>query len=89
MNPHGRGMTVPASGSGFIIDRQGHILTNNHVVRDASEITVTLNDKRTFKAKVVGRGSRDRRRGDPDRRPEATCRRCRSATRTSCGSATG
>jgi Do/DeqQ family serine protease len=45
---------VPSSGSGFIVDGAGHILTNNHVVRDASDITVTLNDKRTFKAKVVG-----------------------------------
>jgi serine protease Do len=44
----------PSSGSGFIIDPDGHILTNNHVVRDASEINVTLNDKRTFKATVVG-----------------------------------
>ncbi len=44
----------PSSGSGFIIDGQGHVLTNNHVVRDADDITVTLNDRRTFKAKVVG-----------------------------------
>jgi Do/DeqQ family serine protease len=44
----------PSSGSGFIIDSEGHILTNNHVVRDADQITVTLNDKRQFKAKVVG-----------------------------------
>ncbi|HET7225948.1 MAG TPA: Do family serine endopeptidase [Candidatus Eisenbacteria bacterium] len=44
----------PASGSGFIIDPDGHILTNNHVVRDAEDITVTLNDQRTFKAKVIG-----------------------------------
>jgi serine protease Do len=44
----------PSSGSGFIIDKSGLILTNNHVVKDASDITVTLNDKRTFKAKVVG-----------------------------------
>jgi Do/DeqQ family serine protease len=44
----------PSSGSGFIIDAQGHILTNNHVVRDANEISVTLNDKRNFKAKLVG-----------------------------------
>jgi serine protease Do len=44
----------PSSGSGFIIDTEGHILTNNHVVRDASEINVTLNDRRTFKATVVG-----------------------------------
>jgi Do/DeqQ family serine protease len=49
-----RNQTVPSSGSGFIIDRDGRILTNNHVVRDASEITVTLSDKRTFKAKVIG-----------------------------------
>jgi serine protease Do len=49
-----RNQTVPSAGSGFIIDREGRILTNNHVVRDASEITVTLSDKRTFKAKVIG-----------------------------------
>jgi Do/DeqQ family serine protease len=45
---------TPSSGSGFIIDTDGHVLTNNHVVRDANEITVTLNDHRSFKAKVVG-----------------------------------
>ena len=44
----------PSSGSGFIIDTQGHVLTNNHVVREADDITVTLNDKRSFKAKIVG-----------------------------------
>jgi len=52
--PQGRQMKVPSSGSGFIIDAQGHILTNNHVVKDASDITVTLSDHRKFKAKVVG-----------------------------------
>lgn len=49
-----RRQTVPSSGSGFLFDASGRILTNNHVVRDASEITVTLSDKRTFKAKVIG-----------------------------------
>jgi serine protease Do len=49
-----RQQTQPTSGSGFIIDSDGHVLTNNHVVRDAADITVTLNDKRSFKAKVVG-----------------------------------
>jgi Do/DeqQ family serine protease len=44
----------PSTGSGFLIDANGMILTNNHVVKDASDITVTLNDRRTFKAKVVG-----------------------------------
>jgi Do/DeqQ family serine protease len=49
-----RNMRIPSSGSGFIIDRDGHILTNNHVVRDATDITVTLNDHKKYKAKVVG-----------------------------------
>jgi serine protease Do len=47
-------MKVPSSGSGFIFDRDGLILTNNHVIKDASDITVILNDKRKLKAKVVG-----------------------------------
>ncbi|HET9328807.1 MAG TPA: Do family serine endopeptidase [Candidatus Eisenbacteria bacterium] len=49
-----RQQRIPSSGSGFIVDTDGHILTNNHVVSNAQDITVTLNDKRTFKAKVVG-----------------------------------
>ncbi|MFC1730314.1 Do family serine endopeptidase [candidate division KSB1 bacterium] len=42
-------------GSGSIIDPEGYILTNNHVVEDAENITVRLNDKRQFEAKLVGR----------------------------------
>lgn len=41
-------------GSGVIIDRDGYILTNNHVVRDADEIKVRLSDKREFRGKVLG-----------------------------------
>ncbi len=41
-------------GSGFIINEEGYILTNNHVVEKAEEITVTLPDKREFKAEVIG-----------------------------------
>ena len=41
-------------GSGFIISPDGYIVTNNHVVAGADELTVTLNDKRAFKAKVIG-----------------------------------
>ena len=42
------------AGSGFIIDRQGHILTNHHVIDGAERIVVTLGDGRTFRASVVG-----------------------------------
>ncbi len=41
-------------GSGFIVSQDGYILTNNHVVDKADEVTVTLLDKEEFKAKVVG-----------------------------------
>lgn len=43
-----------AMGSGVIVSTDGYIVTNNHVVQDATEVTVTLNDKRTFKATIVG-----------------------------------
>jgi len=41
-------------GSGFLVSADGYILTNNHVVEKADEVTVTLLDKDEFKAKVVG-----------------------------------
>ncbi len=44
-----------ASGTGFIVSKDGFILTNNHVVADADKVTVTLLDKRMFDARVVGR----------------------------------
>jgi serine protease Do len=43
------------TGSGFIIRKDGLILTNNHVVENAQDITVTLSDKQHYKAKVLGR----------------------------------
>jgi serine protease Do len=42
------------SGSGVIIDKNGYIVTNNHVIDGASEIQVVLNDKRTYSAELVG-----------------------------------
>lgn len=42
------------AGSGFIIDKEGHVLTNEHVVREADEIKVTLKDGREFAGKIVG-----------------------------------
>lgn len=42
-------------GSGVIIDsKEGHIITNNHVIKNAEEVFITLKDKREFKAKIVG-----------------------------------
>ncbi len=41
-------------GSGFIISKDGYILTNNHVVSNADEINVTLSNKHTYKAKIIG-----------------------------------
>ena len=42
-------------GSGFIIDKEGHILTNYHVVGDTAQVEVTLHNKKTYKAEVIGR----------------------------------
>ncbi len=42
-------------GSGFIINKDGHILTNNHVIDSADEVLVKLSDGREFKAKVIGK----------------------------------
>jgi S1-C subfamily serine protease len=41
-------------GSGFILDKEGHILTNNHVIDNAQRVEVTLADKHKYKASVVG-----------------------------------
>ncbi|MDP2786908.1 MAG: DegQ family serine endoprotease [Pseudomonadota bacterium] len=56
MPPEGQGM-LPAKrgqGSGFLISADGYILTNTHVVDDVDEVVVKLNDKREFRAKVIG-----------------------------------
>ncbi len=62
-NPH-RGPGAPPGGravslgSGFIIDPTGYIVTNNHVIDGADEITVTMTDNTTLKAKLVGKDDR-------------------------------
>ncbi|WP_159021232.1 trypsin-like peptidase domain-containing protein [Formosa sp. L2A11] len=42
------------TGSGVIISPDGYIITNNHVINNSQELTVTLNDNREFKAKIIG-----------------------------------
>ncbi len=44
-----------ASGSGFVIDDDGHIVTNAHVISDADEVTVEFDDDKSTKAKVIGK----------------------------------
>ena len=41
-------------GSGFVIDREGHILTNYHVIAEARQVEVTLHDRKKYKATIVG-----------------------------------
>jgi serine protease Do len=51
-------MRQQALGSGFIVDAQGHVLTNAHVVSEADEVRVKLLDEREYRAKVVGKDER-------------------------------
>jgi len=54
-NPHSQQMPIrQGAGSGVIISPDGFIVTNNHVIDDADEISIVLNDKREFKAKMIG-----------------------------------
>jgi serine protease Do len=49
---------VNSLGSGFIIDPAGYVVTNNHVIADADEISVILNDGTTLKADIIGRDTK-------------------------------
>jgi serine protease Do len=46
------------TGSGVIISEDGYIVTNNHVIKDATEIEITLNNKKSFTAKLIGTDSK-------------------------------
>ena len=77
-----------SAGSGFIIDKAGYVVTNNHVVDASKKITVKLPDERNFIAKLVGT--------DPATdvallkiTATSRCRPSNSATTSSCASATG
>ncbi|MBX3192472.1 MAG: trypsin-like peptidase domain-containing protein [Labilithrix sp.] len=53
-----RGRSAKGLGTGFIVDKDGVIVTNNHVIEGADEIVVLLSDERRFPAKVAGRDPR-------------------------------
>ena len=53
-----RVVPVQGMGSGFIIDSEGYVLTNNHVIADARETTVTLSDGRAFQGQLAGTSRR-------------------------------
>ena len=63
-NQFGRGFSAPREqreqglGSGVIVSPEGYILTNNHVIDGATNIVVTLSDRREFKARLVGADSK-------------------------------
>jgi serine protease Do len=54
----GTGLVPAGVGTGFVIDDQGHMLTNNHVVAQAQKLEVQTTDGRTFPAKLIGRDPR-------------------------------
>lgn len=79
---------VNSLGSGFIVDAAGLVVTNNHVIADADEVNVILNDGTTLKAEVIGRDQRT------DLallkvKPTKPLKAVNSATATDCGSVNG
>ena len=61
------GLVQQGVGTGVIVSADGYILTNNHVVDGADDISVTLSDDRTYDAKVVGTDQQNGPRGCEDR----------------------
>src|SRR6266536_4155084 len=57
-SPEAKPRKATSLGSGFIIDPTGYIVTNNHVIADADEITVILHDDTNLKAEVIGRDTK-------------------------------
>lgn len=55
----GRAQVIPGLGSGAIISKEGHIITNYHVIADVNEVLVTTNDNKQFPARILG-ASRER-----------------------------
>ena len=60
INPYTRDISeIPSgTGTGFIWDKQGHIITNHHVIQDNTSARVRLNNQKTYTAKVIGKSKR-------------------------------
>lgn len=58
MRPDSAPRRATSLGSGFVIDAAGYVVTNNHVIADADEITVTLHDDSVYTATLVGRDTK-------------------------------
>lgn len=54
LRQHPQNRTERSLGSGFIIDKEGYIVTNNHVIKDADQIKVILHDNTEYDAKIIG-----------------------------------
>src|SRR5690606_25727643 len=54
----GQQQTQIGTGSGVIISEDGYIVTNNHVIKDATDIEITLNNNKSYKAKLIGTDSK-------------------------------
>ncbi|WP_343867388.1 DegQ family serine endoprotease [Caenispirillum bisanense] len=52
--PRGQGRPAVGLGSGFVIDGDGHVVTNNHVIEGAENVSIALTDGTTLKARVIG-----------------------------------
>ncbi len=87
--PRQRQRRATSLGSGFIVDEQGYVITNNHVIQDADEISVILHDETRLEAKVIGRDTKTDIAVLKVEPQGESCRRSSSATPTRCESETG
>lgn len=55
ISPSSESENISLSGSGFVYDKNGHVITNSHVIKTASSVTVTLNDGNQYDANVIGK----------------------------------